>query len=244
MLYKKYKPNTRGIDYVVGDIHGCYKTFCGALDRINFRISKDRMFSVGDLVDRGSHSLTCLDLLDCKWFHMIRGNHEQMAIDYMDHINEFDYRHFGQTYSANGGDWFLDLHPELQKKVADRFRKLPITIQIGDVALCHADPYRLRYDDLLLDLKSNSKQFIDYISEQVIWKRGLVRSENPVYIEGVNHMFFGHTVQQIKPKQLGNMYFIDTGCVFGNTLTVYKLDGSSYIQEPCIDGRYVSKYFR
>ncbi len=46
--------------YAIGDIHGCYKTFRALLDEIGFRPSKDRLWLVGDLVNRGPRSLDVL----------------------------------------------------------------------------------------------------------------------------------------------------------------------------------------
>lgn len=36
------------------------------------------MFSVGDLIDRGGKSRDCLSLLYEKWFHAVKGNHEDI----------------------------------------------------------------------------------------------------------------------------------------------------------------------
>lgn len=242
MIHKHFEPNTFGTDYVVGDIHGCYATFMAALDKINFNPAYgDRMFSVGDLVDRGEHSFSCYKLLDLPYFHAVRGNHEQMPIDYLDN-SDFAHRHYAQTYSANGGDWFLDLHPDLQKVIADKFRELPIVITVGDVAIVHADPV---YPDFnrLLDALNGPETHAEYIHERAIWGRVYVY-EDDVNIEGCARMFLGHTPQVSGPKTVGNMHFIDTGSVFGHTLTICKLDGTVAVSEPNIDGRYKSKYFR
>lgn len=46
--------------YAVGDIQGCYGEFRALLARIRFQPERDRLWLVGDLVNRGPHSLAVL----------------------------------------------------------------------------------------------------------------------------------------------------------------------------------------
>jgi bis(5'-nucleosyl)-tetraphosphatase (symmetrical) len=46
--------------YVVGDIQGCYAEFRQLLDAIAFDVTRDRLWLVGDLVNRGPDSLSVL----------------------------------------------------------------------------------------------------------------------------------------------------------------------------------------
>ena len=80
-LLHHFDINELGRDFVVGDLHGCIDHFERLLDQIEFDAEKDRMFSVGDLVDRGPDSMACLRLLKEPWFHAVLGNHEDMMLD-------------------------------------------------------------------------------------------------------------------------------------------------------------------
>ena len=55
--------NNNGYDYVIGDLHGCYALLEKLLKQVNFDSRGDRLFSVGDIVDRGESSFECLKLL-------------------------------------------------------------------------------------------------------------------------------------------------------------------------------------
>ena len=64
--------------WVVGDVQGCFSTFQALLDRLEFRPGQDRLWFVGDLVNRGPDSLGML-----RWAYRYRdslacvlGNHD------------------------------------------------------------------------------------------------------------------------------------------------------------------------
>lgn len=73
--------NTTGRDLVVGDLHGHRALFEQVLDRVGFDPQRDRVLSVGDLVDRGPDSLATLALIEEPWFHAVLGNHELMLLE-------------------------------------------------------------------------------------------------------------------------------------------------------------------
>lgn len=66
-----------GRDWVVGDVHGCFETLRRALLAIDFEYGGDRLFSVGDLIDRGPNSIEALAWLEGGRFAAaVMGNHE------------------------------------------------------------------------------------------------------------------------------------------------------------------------
>ena len=69
MHHKHFNKNTEGRDFVIGDLHGCFDLFLDLLEEIEFCTFTDRMFSVGDLIDRGDKSIECLRLIKKPWFY-------------------------------------------------------------------------------------------------------------------------------------------------------------------------------
>lgn len=101
---KTLEANTLGRDFVIGDLHGSYSVFENLLKGINFDPTKDRIISVGDMVDRGPDSLKCLELIREPWFHPVLANHEKMMID------KFSGGWSGAYWYQNGGQWGAEAH--------------------------------------------------------------------------------------------------------------------------------------
>ena len=77
-------PAAGGRDWVVGDVHGCFRTLRRALLAIDFEDGKDRLFSVGDLIDRGPNSIEALEWLeDGRFSAVVMGNHEAEMVRLM-----------------------------------------------------------------------------------------------------------------------------------------------------------------
>jgi serine/threonine protein phosphatase 1 len=111
---KILEPNEHGRDFVVGDLHGSLSALVTLLTGVHFDPKKDRLISVGDLVDRGPDSYGCLRLLREPWFHAVLANHEQMMIE------AFDGGYMGNFWIQNGGYWGFTAHEECEKLKAKR----------------------------------------------------------------------------------------------------------------------------
>ena len=130
--------NLRGRDLAVGDIHGHFQRLQQCLDAVGFDPAVDRLFSVGDLVDRGPDNEAALEWLAKPWFHAVQGNHEALAITRV-RGGKLDLA----MYREAGGGWFIDLPRAEQLRFVERFEQLPIAIEVesaaGLVGLLHAD---------------------------------------------------------------------------------------------------------
>lgn len=207
LAIKRFEINKDGRDFAVGDIHGHFTRLQKALDAVGFDPVVDRLFSVGDLVDRGPECLDVLEWLDEPWFHPVRGNHD----DYVCRFDTCDV----DNWVYNGGAWFAGLAWDEQREFAAQFREIPIGIEVeterGLVALVHADCVMDSWDELRHELENPSSNKRRKLAVNTcMWSRGRIEQCDERIVHGVRAVIVGHTPVR-QPVVLGNVYHIDTG---------------------------------
>ena len=120
-----YERNQKGKDYVVGDIHGKFRTLMQILLMMDFDFKNDRLFSVGDLCDRGENSEDVLKWMNYDWFIPVIGNHETLILGYVQRLISFD------TLLKVGAEWWFHIEEEKQAKIINYFEHLPIGIELN-----------------------------------------------------------------------------------------------------------------
>lgn len=235
--FMSFKRNKKGRDLAVGDLHGCFSRLYKMLESIGFDGTKDRLFIVGDLVDRGPESQLVRELLKMEGVYSVRGNHDGWA------IQPGTGHHF--EWVQHGGGWYQKLSDNAKKGVVKALSALPIAIEVqtakGLIGIVHADipfnNWQVFVDEIVNPKKmSRLSDIIDYTT----WNRNRIRFENTSEVEGVAALVVGHsTVETV--TQLGNVFYIDTGgwipnrgyfTLFDlNTLEVYN-HGKSLPQSP------------
>lgn len=209
-LVARYGVNGLGRDFVVGDLHGMFAHLRALLDAVNFMPKADRLFSVGDLIDRGPASRDALQWLRQPWFHACRGNHEQFAID------SIDPEQLEVWVRQNGGEWWLDAGPSEQALIRERFQRLPMAIEVtthaGLVGIVHADvPPGLTWEKFTALLEAGNADAAFY----ALWSRRRIqenRASRPI-TGRVERVYCGHTPTR-GTLRVGNVWFIDTGAVY------------------------------
>lgn len=67
--------------YVLSDIHGDLKALESLVDVAKIDLFNDKIFILGDVIDRGPYSLETIHyMMEYPGFKLIRGNHEGMFI--------------------------------------------------------------------------------------------------------------------------------------------------------------------
>lgn len=210
-LVQRCARNGRGRDLIVGDVHGCFTKLRASLAAVGFDPEAgDRLFSVGDLVDRGPESEEVLWWLSQPWFAAVQGNHEEWAVRYA--AGECDLR----NYAANGGSWFIAKTATERQDYVAVLRELPLAIELetgrGVVGIVHADVPHASWGDMVRDLQQLDREGLEFMSLCAVLRWGRDRAERLMDdgVSGVRAVVVGHTpVQRI--ASLGNVIFLDTG---------------------------------
>lgn len=246
--FKEIETNKCGRDFIVGDLHGHYSLLMHKLKLLNFDFEKDRLFSVGDLIDRGPEQLQCLSLLKESWFYAVMGNHEYMFLSehksYSGILNKIQ----AFLYSDNKK---RKKDFKVYKEYVEIIKKLPVMIKVLDEEnpfyIVHASrPIKkgVVWTDEKIEKKKHrklkSKSF-----RKMLWGRKLSKeamlvnnvskfnivneeeySLNPMKISGiipfdndVSLTYSGHTIMSQVVLHRSHL-FIDGGKYKGGTLNI------------------------
>lgn len=191
--------------FIIGDIHGCIKTFRKLVyEKIAIR-KTDKIYCLGDYIDRGPDSKGVIDFIiqlrnEGYKIHTLRGNHEQLLLE--SEIDEAGKEH----WLCNGGDkTFMSFGVgsiyELDKKYLDFFKRTKYFIQTKYFILVHAG-LNFSAADPLKD------------KDALLWIRNFPIENN--YLNG-KLLIHGHTPKPrnfIITQPFQSPINLDGGCVF------------------------------
>ena len=204
-----HKNRSEGLAFFVGDIHGYYDRLMDALDEAGFDPKKGhKLFSVGDLIDRGEDSMKVLDLLDEPWFYAVRGNHDALMVRTV----LYDCPKSEEIWAGNGGAWaakYLLKKPEDRRggrfteefvSYAERLERLPY---LRDIKAHHTNQRIMcvhaeipKNADLAGALKASEEGNLDShkgLLKRLTWKRTFAEQAEDGYMKVIqdhdDHLF-------------------------------------------------------
>ncbi|NLS06820.1 serine/threonine protein phosphatase [Rhizobium sp. P32RR-XVIII] len=197
--------------FAVGDIHGCLEPLREMLDRIGGRAHGGTVVFLGDYVDRGPDSKGVVDLLmsgpgsgSWRWICLM-GNHEDMMLRAYGSDEEYIW------WLENGG-----FQTELSYGGRVAFGHL---VWAGKLPLMHVDDHRIFVHAGVVPERALNMQRPD----DLLWLR--VPDDYSTDYWG-KHLCHGHTPSDRNPITVANRTNVDSGCVFGGTLSCAVFDDS------------------
>ena len=215
-----------GRTVIVGDVHGCVVELERLLDRVAFS-SGDQLVLVGDLVARGPDSLGVLDVARQTGAILVRGNHEQRLL----------VLRRAPVSELPGGRMHRDIVAALRPVDWTLLETSPLWVDLPEhgVRVVHAGvipglPIEQHTPATLMRIRTVrvTPEGIAPASESMApSKARAVRSEASDVLwgscyTGPPHVVFGHNAApglQLHPWATG----LDTGCVYGGSLTAMVL---------------------
>lgn len=225
---------------IITDLHGCLDECLKLLEALRFDEKKDTLINLGDTIDRGPQIYEVFE-----YFHalkermgdrliLIRGNHEQMMLDATDKKNP-DRGEDKQLWYMNSGDKtvysFLN-HKHRIQDFRDWYESMPFYYMNERFICVHAS------------LKNEDPRLNDI--NTLIWGRdtdyggklvltGHTPYKLPMYFRGDGAHAFLETGKRYYLEKNG-MIALDTGCVFGYSLTGMAVEGDVFYLESIKSG--------
>ncbi|XZN92240.1 MAG: metallophosphoesterase family protein [Microcoleus sp.] len=189
---------------VIGDVHGHFDGLMTLLEALAPG-SEDRVYFLGDLIDRGPKSAQVVEFVKQSRYQALLGNHEQLMLNAL--VDGLADMRSWQAWLCSGGDATIDSYRNtgmMPYQHLEWMRSLPTHLDLGDIWLVHAgvDP------TLPVDQQS---------SEQLCWIRKDFHNISQPYFPD-KLIITGHTItftfQGVRPGELvrGQGWLdIDTG---------------------------------
>lgn len=205
---------------VIGDLHGVYDETLDLLDKVA-ATSNDRIIFLGDLVDRGSKPRECVEL--AMKHECVLGNHEEKHLHYWDDANL-------EMKGTHKYTW-----DRLSDRHLQYFDSLPLYIKLPEynavvlhagvlpgIPIAKQDPRTLLHCQNICPPNKRSYWPSKSPAGYRFWTN---------YWKGPERIIFGHTVLD-KPLVSEFAVGIDTGCVFGLSLTALILPDWEVVSVP------------
>ncbi|PLX80456.1 MAG: serine/threonine protein phosphatase [Desulfuromonas sp.] len=190
----------------IGDIHGCLDLLQQLLSEVA-PTAEDQLVFLGDYIDRGPDSRSVIELLlqlqeQFPETVFLRGNHEQMLLDFLDGADSLSFLLNGGAATLKSYESKIDEKPHIPENHLLFFNSLRTSYFYGDFIFVHAG---LRPG---LPIEQQAER-------DMLWIRGeFINSD----FDWGKTVVFGHSPQPDVLKKK-NMIGLDTGAVYNNRLT-------------------------
>lgn len=222
----------------IGDVHGCFDQLSELWKKLEIQ-EGDKVYFVGDIIDRGPASSSCLTFLrdlskTPNWGGCVLGNHELKAIRRYYKRAEVKDWHGSEVYNLTPEELiFIETFPfMIQTAYTSSMvvhagippKSLNLTVEkdsFKPYSELIRDKKRLKYISQLAFCRNVNKEgnLIKYDPNNPTEGEYWALQKDPKWIYPV---ISGHN-PFLKPGYINGNFTIDTGCCFGNKLTAMVL---------------------
>lgn len=212
--------------WIIGDIHGCLDELVALVEKIP---SRDTLIFLGDYIDRGTNSFAVVEyLLGLKGRAVfLCGNHESMMMNFFRDRNHRE----SEAFLFNGGRETLESYhldenavwTDLPSSHRDFYESLLDYYEGDNFIAVHAG-----VNVNIPDMKNQSRQDLLWIRHDWIQSESRWSGKTVFY----GHTPVGKAVKElnISPKYGKKSVGMDTGCVYGGSLSAINPETMELIQ--------------
>jgi len=213
---------------IIGDIHGCYYTLVNLVSKIKIKYSSTKIFSVGDLVDRGNFSSEVVNYVVENRISFVPGNHDYMFYHFYEHPNTI----FAKTWASNGSDKTIKSYnnrKDMIQKHIEIIKSRPLFYDLEDCFISHAGISKYLMKIISKKLKNDFKQLNELLTahlsldDSILWNRNELADIGKLQV-------VGHTrFDEVTFEEESNSVYIDTGAFTGNFLSAVIIEKNKII---------------
>ena len=238
--------------FVIGDIHGGYRSLMQCLERSNFNKEEDLLITLGDIVDGWPETPQVVDeLLTIKNRIDIRGNHDQWAVDwYLTGIAK-------HLWLSQGGQATFDAYIKMMDEDMDKYHY-------------HFSEFFNKQDYYYIDDENRlfvhggcdwRKPIEEQRMDDLMWDRHLYEVSLYHYQQNILHgennnfdrykeIYIGHTSTLsnqgfnwriepfTEPRATTNVWNLDQGGGWGGKLSIMNIDTKEFWQSDNVKNLY------
>ena len=222
----------KGRRLVLTDIHGSYQTFVKMLKKLDLK-KEDQFFILGDMINRAPYSIYVLEkiaelILDGYSIFPLRGNHEQLFIEYAD-----TDRHKLNLLAERQYSLHLLSDQELPQGITTFFKTLPYYYETDKHLMVHAG------------FQTEKKKPLTSWKD-MLWIRSFNYDREKLKNKTVVHGHVPTRLQDIKSRIAsgGKHIKLDNGCIRSGVtgygkLVCWNADSKEFVTQKNVDFRPV-----
>ena len=200
---------------VIGDVHGCLYTLKALHESLSSKVHS--IYSVGDIIDRGNHVSNTVCFCISNGILPVKGNHEEMLIKTVENrsglLSRLHWGHSLDSYFRLGGKYTMKSY--ISKEEPGNFDEfIDVFNRCGHLDYIRSLPLKYEFDKVVITHAGIVKGAPDYY---ILWNRNIPSDIGKLQV-------YGHT--PVLEPEISEYHYIniDTGCVYGGSLTAVILD--------------------
>ncbi len=213
---------------VIGDIHGCFNTFRTLIDKVRTKYNDIKLYSVGDLIDRGNFSVEVVDYIISEGIVFTPGNHDYMFYYFIKEPTS----EMGCSWIYNGFEKTITSYNDRFDKIAVHLKKIinaPLFLNLDDCFISHAGISKYYKSKVPKNFKENPDSLYDLMASEIQNSHGILWTRDELMDLG-KLQIVGHTRQQdVEYIKKNNAAYIDTSVYTGNKLSAVIVDDNQIV---------------